>query len=647
MSGRDDNPFNVKLGRIFTPDGTGRFLSLAGRVRRAAKSSGARGGGRSRRRSSSEQLFMRRVIVKVNLVRMGGKGQGAQRLHLDYIQRDGAGRENEHENEKGVLYDKDGMFTDADNFHEDGKNDRHQFRIIVSPEDSKDMCNLTAFTRDFMNHMEADLETRLEWVAADHYDTAIPHTHVVLRGVRDDGKDLVIPRKYISYGMRDLAADLVTRELGHIRQMDAAKKIAMMVPQERFTGIDRSFVHMARAGVLDMTAGPQDGSEAIWRLNMGRLKRLGKMGLVEKMGWRTWKLDAHFERTLRRLGERGDILKTYHRAMTEAKLEREVISDEIYDAFDEKAKPVTGKVIEAGIIDDVNDRAYVVLDTMSGEALYVAVGKSDNIEDIKQGMVVEARPASIMPKPSDYTIDAIADKRRGIYSPAAHMTEDKTARPEFIEAHVRRLEAMRRAGHAERNSDGSWKIPHDYLKRAVQFEKSKAYGKPVDLRVLAREPLEKLAQTMGRTWLDEELFHNPDNGEGSNEAEGFGEDVTSAKNLRRKYLLDQAIITRLDEPLQQSHLDTLEARNLKQAAKAIAQDLSKPYITQPNKGRITGTYLKSIIRPSGRYAVIERAKDFTLVPWRDTLERNLGREVSGSISRDGISWALTKGREVS
>ncbi len=643
MSGRGDNPFNVKLGRIFTPDGTGKFLSLAGRVRRAAiASSSSRGGGRSRR-ANPEQLFMRRVIVKVNLVRMDGKGQGAQRLHLDYIQRDSASREDS----KGYLYDKDGIFTDAESFHEDGKNDRHQFRIIVSPEDSKDMCDLTAFTRDFMNHMERDLETRLSWVAADHYDTAIPHTHIVLRGVRDDGKDLVIPRKYISYGMRSLAEDLVTKELGHIRQMDAAKKIAMMVPQERFTQIDRSFVKMAQVNVqvnvLDMTSGPQDGSEAIWRLNMGRLKRLGKMGLVEKTGWRTWKLDEKFERTLRRMGERGDILKTYHRAMKTAKLQRAVLSDEIYDAYDERAKPIIGWVVEAGITDDVNDRAYMVLDTLSGEALYVDVGSAANIEQIEAGMTIEAKPANITPKPSDYTIDAVADKRRGIYSPAAHMNEDKSARPEFVETHVRRLEAMRRVGHAERNSDGSWKIPHDYLKRAKAFEKSKAYGKPVDVRILSKLPLEKLAQTMGRTWLDEELFNNKDN----DQVEGFGEELGAAKNLRRKYLLDKSIIKNMNDPLKQGHLDRLEANDLKQAGEEISRKLSKSFSPMPSKGKVLGTYVRSIDRTSGKYAIIERSKDFTLVPWRDTLERNLGREVMGVVSGDGISWALNKGRDIS
>ena len=87
----DDNPFNIKLGKIFSPNGTGRFVSFAGRVRRAANTASKSSSG-SRRQSANagEQFFSRRVIVKVHLVKMGGQGYAAQKLHVDYIQRDSA-----------------------------------------------------------------------------------------------------------------------------------------------------------------------------------------------------------------------------------------------------------------------------------------------------------------------------------------------------------------------------------------------------------------------------------------------------------------------------------------------------------------------------------------------------------------------------
>jgi len=641
MSGRGENPFNVKLGKIFAPSGTGQFLSLAGRVKQAARAGSKRksGGGRSRFTPQAEDMFVRRVVVKVSLVRLGTKELGYMKQHLGYIEREGAGREDG----KGVLYDDNGIVPDRSEFEESFKEDRHYFKIIVSPEDSKDMSNLTGFTRDFMRHMERDLETKLEWVAADHYDTAVPHTHIVLRGKKDDGKDLVIPRKYIAHGMRDLAEELVTKELGYVRQMDAAMKLAAMVPQQRYTLLDRSFVNQAKDNILDLTAGPQAGSEAIWRMDMGRLKKLGQMGLAQKTGRRIWKLDEAFERTLRRMGERGDMIRTYQRAMSEAKLSRPVYNDEIYDPFDAKAAPVVGQVIKAGIRDDVNDRSYLVLDTINGEALYLDAGASSNIEDVKRGMIVEVRPKSITPRPSDYTIDNIAHKRGGHYSASAHMDEDSGARPQFIEAHIRRLEAMRRAGHADRNSDGTWKVPGDYLKRATRFEKSKAFSNPVDIRIVSNGPLKTLAKTMGRTWLDEQL-QLPGSGEAP---EGFGEDVESAKVLRRKFLLDEAIIEKLDERLTAEHLQTLEARDIADAAGDISDELGKPYSHTPLRGKISGKYLKAIDRPSGRYGIIERSKDFTLVPWRETLERNKGRTVTGDISGRSISWTLTNGRDLS
>lgn len=46
---------------------------------------------------------------------------------------------------------------------------------------------------------------------------------------------------------------------------------------------------------------------------------------------------------------------------------------------------------------------------------------------------------------------------------------------------------------------------------------------------------------------------------------------------------------------------------------------------------------------SGRHVLIERAHDFTLVPWKPALERQIGKPVSGIVREAGINWAV--GRE--
>ena len=60
--------------------------------------------------------------------------------------------------------------------------------------------------------------------------------------------------------------------------------------------------------------------------------------------------------------------------------------------------------------------------------------------------------------------------------------------------------------------------------------------------------------------------------------------------------------------------------------------------------RIEGVYRRSIELASGRFAVIEKSREFTLVPWRPVLERSLGRQVSGIAREETISWTLGRQR---
>src|SRR3546814_4348438 len=62
--------------------------------------------------------------------------------------------------------------------------------------------------------MEADLGTPLDWVAVDHWNTDNPHTHLIVRGRDDTGKDLIIAGDYIAHGFRHRAAELATEWLG-------------------------------------------------------------------------------------------------------------------------------------------------------------------------------------------------------------------------------------------------------------------------------------------------------------------------------------------------------------------------------------------------------------------------------------------------
>jgi hypothetical protein len=159
----------------------------------------------------------RRVMVKSRSVRAAGKN-GRAAAHLRYIQRDGTSRDGE----RGRLYSATQDRTDGDAFLDRGKDDRHQFRVIVSPEDGAELGDLFGFTRDLMNKLEGDLGTKLDWVAVNHFNTGHPHVHVIINGRDELGEDLVINGDYIARGIRERASELMTLELGPVTAIGAA-----------------------------------------------------------------------------------------------------------------------------------------------------------------------------------------------------------------------------------------------------------------------------------------------------------------------------------------------------------------------------------------------------------------------------------------
>lgn len=212
MSQDTDNDFRVQITR--------RKTSNRSRVRVKRSQSFLdslaphRGGRSSRYRNSAsrpvQRSFHRRVIVQASIKRMAGTGAAKLKDHLSYLERDAT----QKDANPGKLYGSLLHDADAESFRARCKDDRHHFRFVVSPEDAEQMADLKAYTRELVYRMESDLGTKLDWVAIDHYDTAQPHTHLLVRGVRDDGKDLVIPREYISRGMRERAQEIESLELG-------------------------------------------------------------------------------------------------------------------------------------------------------------------------------------------------------------------------------------------------------------------------------------------------------------------------------------------------------------------------------------------------------------------------------------------------
>jgi len=366
------------------------------------------------------------------------------------------------------------------------------------------------------------------------------------------------------------------------------------------------------------------------------------MGLASPRGSGLWKLAPDFKKTLIRMGERGDIIKGLHRIAASKSLGRMIDASSIYNPASENARIITGSVITSGVRDDINDKAYIVLDTADGKSRYVEVGSASKLEGLSEGMIISVHPANLEPKPSDQTIAQLASVNDGCYSPAKHIAQPNVSHG-YVTAHVRRLEAMRRAGHVKRLSDGSWSVPDDYLKRAASYQKGLSARRGAEFSFKSTQTLEQMSKAIGATWLDEHLRDNDD----SLAPRGFGAKLQQARRLRRQFLIEQGYNVSKGKRLGQSVLDDLEIRDLASAGKDYGKTSFRDYVPAEGSARVRGKYVGVINRPSGKYAVLEKSLEFTLVPWRENMELQLGRELSGELRSGSFSWSLGRGRGLS
>jgi type IV secretory pathway VirD2 relaxase len=576
----------------------------------------------------------RRVIVKTRLVKLAGKGVSGAMAHLRYIQRDGVTREGL----PGELYGPDDRMIDGKSFMEGSDGDRHQFRFIVAVEDAVEYDDLKPYVRRLMNQMEKDLGTSLDWVAVDHFNTGHAHTHIMLRGKDDCGDDLVIAREYIANGMRARAIEIATQDLGPRTDLEIERHLAHEIDAERLTIIDRRLLRDMDAENA-VAAGHRDPFEQ--QLRAGRLQTLSRLELASEVGGGRWRLADGLEDTLRQLGERRDIIRTMQRELT---ARGRSLGESIISSADGGAMvPVVGKVIRRGLSNELEDRHYLIVDGLDGKTHYLGIGKGDGIEPTPDGTVVRVTARSTGVRQVDRTVAEVAAANGGRYTVDLHLALDRSATEEFATAHVRRLEAMRRlSGGVEREPDGSWRISPAHLERAAAYEQRLAQDRPMTVEIVSRIPLERLARFDGATWLDRRLAGAEN--EPARDV-GFGRDVRAAEMLRRQWLVDQNLLEIDDtQRIESNLLAILGKRELNRVAVQLSSDLQLSFYEGKSGSTIEGRLTRHVDLAHGKFAVIEKSKEFTLVPWRPVLEKQIGKPVSGIIRGDAISWVNVRGR---
>jgi type IV secretory pathway VirD2 relaxase len=118
----------------------------------------------------------------------------------------------------------------------------------------------------------------------------------------------------------------VTRELGRQSELEVTKQLEREVAADRFTGLDRMLIAEQRGREFSDLRPDQDMRDTFRQnraLLIERARKLERMGLATEIETGKWIVSPKAEPVLRELGERGDIIKTMHRA-----LEREGLAED-------------------------------------------------------------------------------------------------------------------------------------------------------------------------------------------------------------------------------------------------------------------------------------------------------------------------------
>lgn len=423
-------------------------------------------------------IYSRRVVVKASYILSKNENARARiRHHLNYAGRNTLDEvKNTSELYAGVeqaisIKDKLDGFEKA----------LHMFNIIISPEDG-DKIDLKDFTRDLVCTVEKDLRAKLDWVAGNHFDTNEPHVHLLIKGLDDNGKRLLMTRDYISRGLRVRASQVINKKLG-LRSLDeVVAALKLEVAKAKKCVLDDIIIKNIAHGSISLDKLSSDVLDDLPKyLVQKRLEFLESKELAHKTGNNDWQVKEGFVSELKNIERSSSIIEKLSGGLKVEKRDCEILS--VQNLQD---RTIKGHVVERGYVDELTEKQYVLIKSKEKNFIYVELEKYSEKSPAQVGEFVriDATKPFSGPKTSDLTINKLAQENAGIYDVKKHegvvsnLPLNVSAK-EYTQVHVNRLEVLARRDIVEKLSDGRFLVPKDYLERLIQeAAKSKQEYKP-------------------------------------------------------------------------------------------------------------------------------------------------------------------------
>jgi hypothetical protein len=272
--------------------------------------------------------------------------------------------------------------TDIDEYRENitGRN----FRIFLCPQSNS--IDLKAMTKKFMLKLEASTGYRFHWQAANHYNTAHHHAHILINGKDKNGKEVELPRDVVKTFMREYARDICTAQIGNRTSKEIALEKEKELEAQRYTRLDDRIKDLCGDnGRVNLAVRLLDRERVL-----ARLENLRKMNLcIYKDG--AYKLSPTWEDDLRANGRYNAFLKARSMLKYTDQANLKLYSGE--------QGMMTGKVTKVfRTDDDASDNHAVIIESLDGKAYFVPLLKKPEMYEgkaktkLKENELVTIKP---------------------------------------------------------------------------------------------------------------------------------------------------------------------------------------------------------------------------------------------------------------
>jgi len=239
------------------------------------------------------------------------------------------------------------------------------FRIFLSPQSDK--IDLKEMTEKFMRTLEQRTGYKFYWQAANHYNTAHPHAHILINGRDQNGKEVEIPRDIVKTFMREYARDICTSQIGNRTSDEIALEKERELEAQRFTKTDESIQALCS---VNFSINPKNIYTNRERI-LARIENLRKMGMCSYSDG-AYRFSPQWEENLRANGR-------YNTFLT-ARTQLHYSDQSSLKVFSGADGVVTGRVTRIyRPEDDTSNNHAVIIEGLDGKAYFVPLLKAPEV----------------------------------------------------------------------------------------------------------------------------------------------------------------------------------------------------------------------------------------------------------------------------